>query len=89
MNTSQSKRCVPYFHIRTCAFLSRSHAPESCRGDDDTTGNTQPSRKYFGGSGRDRFFDRDGYLTMDFLVLFATEFHIVKFEEIKRTVKIS
>ena len=42
------------WYVHAVAFLSRRHAPESGRGDDEATGNTQPCRKYFGGSGGHR-----------------------------------
>ena len=60
MTTWQSKPCAPSstlssFHMRTSsAFVNRNHAPESGRGDDEATGNTQPSRKYFGVCGGHR-----------------------------------
>ena len=57
-NTSQSKSCAPlhplpysFTYVHVVVFLSRNHAPESGREDDEATGNTQPSRKYPCGSG--------------------------------------
>jgi len=42
----RSQNAVP-----PCAlFLSLTYVPESGRGHDEVTGNTKPSRKYFGGS---------------------------------------
>ena len=94
MNTSQSKGCAPlpplpysFTYVHAVAFLSRSHAPESGRGDDEATGNTKPSRKYFGGNGGSPQRDRDGSLQMDFLVLFAAEFHMVKFNRFEEPAK--
>ena len=61
-------------------WTTREIVLERCR-------NISP-RKYFGGTGTPKR-DRDGSLQMDFFMLFATEFHMVKFEETKQTVKIS
>ena len=42
---------LPFTYVHVVAFLSRRHAPESGRGDDEATGNTQLSREYFGDRG--------------------------------------
>ena len=58
INTLQLKSCTPlrflrysFTYVHAVAFLRINHALDSGRGDDEATGNTQPSRKYFCDSG--------------------------------------